>query len=227
MTTKLVQAFVVHKYWSGDTSARVIFFTRELGVVHCLCKGGRTPKKQALLQAFTPLWLSLNERYERHYMHHLESSAPMLSLTGHSLFSALYINELLYYALSPLYPDPRLFDAYLFTLNALASNQDRLSIEALLRRFEWALLLACGQSFSLQKDAQTGKDIIEQAFYQFRAGEGLVLAQQGIPGASILAIAADNLNEAATLKYAKVMMRQAIDSLLDGREIKARALYTL
>ena len=82
MTTKTLQAWVLHKQWSGDTSARVSFFTRELGVIQCLCKGGRTPKKQALLQAFTPLWLSVDERYDRYYTQAIESISPILHLRG-------------------------------------------------------------------------------------------------------------------------------------------------
>ena len=74
MTTKSLQGWVVHKTWSGDTSARVKFFTRELGLIECLCKGGRNPKKHALLQAFYPLWLAVDERYERYFARSIESN---------------------------------------------------------------------------------------------------------------------------------------------------------
>ncbi|MDI1352184.1 MAG: recombination protein O N-terminal domain-containing protein, partial [bacterium] len=113
MTTKSVQGWVIHKQWSGDTSARVYFFTRELGLLQCLCKGGRTPKKQSLLQAFTPLWLVVQERYNLYYTQSIESTFPMFQFESHALFSALYLNELLYYVLKPLYPDEELFNAYL------------------------------------------------------------------------------------------------------------------
>lgn len=225
MTTKSLQAWVIHKQWSGDTSARVHFFSRELGLVNCLCKGGRTPKKQSLLQAFTPLWLSVEERYDRYYTRTIESISPMLHLEGNSLFSGLYINELLYYALKPIYSDVELFDAYLSTLNGLASTNDRLVIESILRRFEWALLKACGHSFSWTEEVRTGSILNKNTYYQFIAGEGFVASSKGIPGEHILALAEDNLNEVYYLKSAKQIMRQAIDHLLGGREIKARALY--
>jgi DNA repair protein RecO (recombination protein O) len=41
----------------------------------------------------------------------------------------------------------------------------------------------------------------------------------------LLALSEDNLNEEVFLKSAKKIMRQAIDHLLGGREIKARTLY--
>lgn len=225
MTTRSLQAWVIHKQWSGDTSARVSFFTRELGLVNCLCKGGRTPKKQSLLQAFTPLWIHIDERHDRYYTKTIESISPMLQLEGHALFSSLYLNELIYYALKPIDPDEPLFNAYLLTLNHLAGAADRLIIESLLRRFEWALLNACGHFFSFTEETRTQDVIDANSHYQFIAGEGFVRAGKGIPGEHLLALAADQLHEAHYLKSAKIIMRQAIDHLLGGREIKARSLY--
>lgn len=225
MTTKALEAWVLHKQWSGDTSARVSFFTRELGLIQCVYKGGRTPKKQALLQSFTPLWINIAERYDRYYAQAVESTSPTIQLTGGSLIAGLYVNELLYYVLGPNYPDSELFDAYLFTLNSLPLSQDRLILESLLRRFEWALLQACGCAFSLTQEARTGHLIAADFSYQFVAGEGFILDKKGIPGMHILALAQGNLNESPYLKSAKKVMRQAIDHLLGGREIKARTLY--
>lgn len=226
MTTKTLQAWVLHKQWSGDTSARVSFFTPELGLIQCLCRGGRSPKKQALLQAFRPLWLTVDERYDRYYARSFESTLPALNLAGDALFSGLYVNELLYYALSPVYPDADLFNAYVMTLNALTLAVDKPAIEAILRRFEWAVLTACGYSFSWTREAVTGALIKTERFYRFRAGEGLLLDNKGIPGEHLLAIAEDHLNQLPILKSAKLVMRQAIDHLLDGRELRSRKLYT-
>lgn len=223
--TKSLEAWVLHKQWSGDTSARVRFFTRELGLVNCLCKGGRTPKKQALLQAFTPLWLAVDERHGYFYSRSIESNQPALPLAGDALFSALYVNELLYYVLRPMDTDEDLFAAYLQTVHGLAGTQDNQVIESLLRRFEWTLLQSCGASFSLTEAARTEEPIVSGLRYQLVAGEGFVVANKGIPGEHIVALAEDDLTDAQCLKSAKVIMRQAIDQLLGGREIKARALF--
>jgi DNA repair protein RecO (recombination protein O) len=225
MTTKSLQALVLHKQWSGDTSARVTFFTREMGLINCLCRGGRTPKKQSLLQAFTPLWLGIDERHEHFYARSIESTDPMLELRGDALFSGLYVNELLYYVLKPVYADASLFDAYWATLNDLAKALGKHDVEAVLRRFEWALISACGYSFSLTDDAATGAAITAEGVYRFEAGLGFIPHGSGILGAHILALAEDNLADLACLKSAKLIMRQAIDHLVGGREIKARALY--
>ena len=226
-STQSIEAWVLYKQWSGDTSARVIFITRDAGLIQCFYKGGRTPKKQALLQPFTPLWVTITERYDRYYAQTIESSSPTLQFpVANALFASLYVNEILYYALSPNYPDAALFDAYLLTLNSLAATKDRLVLESILRRFEWVLLQSCGYSFSFSHEARTANLIAADLYYQFVAGEGFILDRSGVSGAHILALAHDDFSDPAALKSAKIIMRQAIDHLLGGKEIKARALYT-
>ena len=221
-----LQSFVIHKKWSGETSAQVSFFTQEAGLIQGLCRGGRTPKKQAHLQLFTPLWLYLNERYHRYYVQSIESLHPTFDLAGHALFAGFYMNELLYHSLSPLEPEPELFKAYAHTLQAMADGASQgQALESLLRRFEWSLLKTLGYSFSLTQEAYCNTPILEEKYYGFIPTEGFVLQSQGILGSHILALSTDNLTNTEYLQTAKKIMRQAIDNLLGGREIKARALY--
>lgn len=227
MTTETVEAWVLHKRPTGDASARVTFFSREKGILNCLCKGGRTPKKQALLQPFTSLWLTINTRKDCHYTNHIESiSAPSI-LKGDALFAGLYMNELLYYALSPMDPHPELYDVYLQTLHGLTTINDRLIMEALLRRFEWSLLVACGHSLSLTEEAHSTAFIDSNKRYRFIVSEGFVADDKGmLSGRDILALSQGQLDDVNALKTAKLIMRQAIDHLLGGRELKSRSLYS-
>ncbi len=225
MITDALQAWVIHKYWSGDTSARVVFFTREQGLVNCLYKGGRTPKKQALLQAFLPLWLSMDVRGNHHFVRQLETAAPPIQLTGQTLFAGLYINELLHHALRPHDPHERLYNAYHHTLACLMQAPERFAMEATLRRFEWTLLKTCGYHMSLTHEARSGKPIAPNHCYCFITGEGFILADKGIDGAHLIEMAADHLEDIAVLNTAKRIMRRAIDHALDGKEIKTRLLY--
>lgn len=226
MTAKVIEAWLIHKQWSGDSSARIHLLTKEFGLISCLYHGARKPKKQALLQAFTPLWVGVKERYGHYYVQGMECLSPTLSLQGHALFSALYVNELICYSLKPLCVEPELFQTYVYTLNHLAVSTDRPFIERLLRRFEWSLLKACGHHFSFLYEANTGELIHVDSYYRFSAGEGFIAAKEGIHGSYLLALADDDLQSSELLKTAKLIMRQAIDHLLSGREIKARALYT-
>lgn len=226
MITDALHAWVIHKYWSGDTSARVVFFTRENGVVNGLFKGGRTPKKQALLQAFLPLWLTINVRGESCFVRHLETCDAPLQLTGPALFASLYVNELIFHALKPFDPHLGLYDAYENTIKMLQTVSDRYVLEAVLRRFEWALLQSCGYQMSLTHEAHTEALILENQSYQLIPGEGFVSSKEGIKGSHILALESGRLDDIDVLKQVKRILRAAIDHALDGKIIKTRLLYS-
>ncbi len=224
MTTKALEAWILHKKPSGDSSLRVTFFTRDLGIVDCLCKGGRTPKKQAILQPFQSLWLDLNIRRDWYFVRNIETLKSPMALSGTALFAGIYVNELLYYALKLQDPQPELFEAYLQAIEGLATINERLAIEILLRRFEESLLKSCGYSLSFYKTVKETA-IHSDHFYQFIAGEGFMEADVGISGRDILELAAGRLETLSVLKSAKLIMRAAIDHLLGGRVLKSRSLF--
>lgn len=221
-----LKAFVLQTSWSGDTSARVTFFTREQGMVRALCQGGRTPKKQPLLQPFIPLWLSMDVRGEWWTVRQIERAEASYSLIHPQLFAGLYVNELLYrMQYSGSESTPLLYDAYIGVLEALVMASDRVLIEQALRRFEQCLLTISGYQLLLSTDAHSGLPIEEGQQYLFIADEGFILAPKGIPGAHILAIAADNLDALDVLRSAKGILRHAINHALGGQSIRARELY--
>lgn len=217
--------WMIHKRLSGDSSVQVLFFCREKGLVSALYKGGRTPKKQALLQAFTPLWVDVTTRHHWHYVTTLEIAAPSLPLSRDNLYAALYINELLYHTLRPEDPHPTLYDAYVEALQALSQSTHRQDLERVLRRFEWTLLVAIGYGISLTHDAQTAAPIAPDRYYTLRTGQGFVQTERGILGAYVLALSRDELGALEHLKVAKFIMRQLIDVALGGKDITARAFF--
>jgi DNA repair protein RecO (recombination protein O) len=222
MVTNGLTAWILHKQNSGETSAWLIFFTREAGLLRCLCKGGRTPKKQALLQPFNPLWFVANKQY----VQRIESIAQALQLQGDALFSGLYVNELLSHALVHEEPYPDLFDAYSETLHHLQTATNSLQLEATLRRFEWTLLQTLGYGMTLTHEVNNATVIHKDNYYQFIAGKGLIKAQTGFLGEHLLALAKDDLEDKHTLQTAKRLMRIAIHHLLGGVEIQTRKLYS-
>lgn len=209
---------------SGETSAYVTFFTREKGVISALCRGGHTPKKQALLQAFQPLWIELNQRHERHYVQSIEATCASYWFQGVALPCAWYVNELLYVTHYPNHPDEILYEAYEATLRALIVTQDRFDFERALRRFESVLLHSLGQSLSWTHDVH-GAPMDPSKQYVFLATEGFEIAERGFLGSQLQAIAADQLHDPGVLASAKNIFRQAIASVLDGRVLKTRHLF--
>lgn len=224
MISESLEAWMLHKSPSGDTSVQATFFTREKGIVSCLCKGGRTPKKQALLQPFLPLWIAVDTRKNWHYLRHIESTTSSLHLQNKALFAGLYLNELLYYVLKPQDPYPILFEMYQNTLKNVTHARDQSSIEKWLRRFEWELLLSSGYAITFHEEAN-GAALLVHQYYQFIPESGFVLAERGITGAQLLMLAEGNLEDEQVLLAAKKIMRQAIHHLLNGRELKSRTLF--
>lgn len=213
------EAWLLHKMPSGDTSARLSLLTREMGLVSCLYKGGRVSRKHAVLQPFIPLWLALDRKKDWAFVQSLENLSPPLALKGTALFAALYINELVYHSLKPEDPHPALYEAYQYTLNALADVSNQVVMEFLLRSFEWVLLRECGFALSILD----GHDGFQQ--YRLVAGGGFVASDSGWPHNHICAIIQGDFSNVAVLKTAKRVMRQAVDHLLDNRELKSRQFF--
>lgn len=218
------QAYILHMRRIGDSSAQIAFFTMEQGFVRCMQKGARTLKKHSRSQPFTPMWLSVNRRGDACFVNRVEQMGKTLNYTGHNLFSALYINELLYYSLHPFDPYPELFAAYQTALAGLHTAQGRYEIEAVLRCFEYRLLAILGYEICLLEDAHA-TPLEPLQHYRYSAGNGFYPDSSGIQGSHILSFAHNRLDEPDVLRAAKTIMRLAIDQFLDGKPIKARELF--
>ena len=219
-------AWLVHKTWAGAHSARILLFTREQGLIWAKCYGGWSPKKQAVLQAFTPLWIELNQRQNGYELRRVEIAGSPFELSGMYLFSALYVNELLYSVLRPEDPHIDLYDAYVSTLQTVSLVTTQSDLERILRRFEWQVLSSIGYAMSLTHDAEAHNPIIATQYYDFQPGLGFITAPNGMLVADILALAKDDLNHPRILKIAKYLMRRALDYALGGKTIKSRALFS-
>lgn len=223
-----LSAWLIHRQVTGETSYRLTLFTRDKGMVWGRYRGGRGLKKQSVIQPFLPLWIAVAEQPSGIlYIQNVESVAAPIPLQGISLFAALYLNELLYHVIKPGDPQPELYECYGYTIQALSSQQERRSIEALLRRFEWQLLDACGVLCSFENDAYTHEPIAADKQYRFQPDAGFIAVECGLSGADILAFADGQLTEPAVLKTGKLIMRHAIDSLLGGRTLTSRQLFSV
>lgn len=217
-TLETAFAYVLHKRAQGEQSQLIKFFTREQGVVTASYKGARQPKKQALLQLFTPLCVHFSIRRDWYYVQNIEMLAPSPSFNSMQLWSAYYINELLDTAIRPHDAHERLFDQYSVTLSALASTATRPEIEIILRQFEQAFLTACGS------DLLFPDEINPEACYRFQCEEGFLLAETGYAGNTLLAWQQALWQQEDVLPVAKEVMRQAIQHALLGKPLKVREM---
>ena len=224
MVPELIEAWLIHYIPYGETSLQLIFFSREKGIVSCLYRGGRLLKKHSLIQSFTALTVTIQEAHNRFYVKHLELRAMPLFFPGTLLFSALYLNELLYYVIPYGENESNLFDLYVSSLSALSQTTQTTQIEIILRVFELKILEVAGQALCFNDPLKSNID--SQAYYKFIPGHGFEQSAQGTVLAWVLvAILQREFTDPLVLKTAKLILRSAIDYLLEGRELKSRALW--
>lgn len=123
-------------------------FTEESGRVRLVAKGARSKRStlKGALQPFTPLLLRFGGRGEVKTLRSAEAVSLALPLSGITLYSGLYINELLSRVLEYETRFSELFD-YLHCIQSLAGVTG--TPEPALRRFELALLGHLGYGVNL------------------------------------------------------------------------------
>jgi len=240
--TQQQPAYVLHSRPWRETSIIVDLFTLYQGRVSVIVHGARKPQakqpaKRALIQPFTPLMVSFSGRGELRTSLQFDGAGPPLALAGDSLYSGLYINELLLKLLAADDPHPHLFAYYQALLNELVDNG---VLEQCLRPFEVHLMDELGYHIDLDKDYMTALPIVAEASYKLQPLQGVYLYQpqqdepgeqgrQGntpvISGKVLLQLAAGEYADSESLKVAKYMARANLNHLLGGKKLHSRALF--
>jgi len=137
-----VNAYILHASAWRETSLILQVFSREHGNVAMVAKGAKRPYSalRPVLAAFQPLMVSWSGAGEVKTLTRAQL-AGIRPLTGKSLMSGWYMNELLLRMLPREDPHPGLYDAYDAALQALSKGDNAASA---LRRFEWTLLEETG-----------------------------------------------------------------------------------
>ena len=211
-------------------------FTLNQGRVSVIVHGarkaqGKQPAKRALVQPFTPLMVSFTGRGELRTSVQFDGAGAPLAIVGNSLYSGLYVNELLLNLLAKDDPHPNLFAYYQALLNELMDNP---VIEQCLRPFEVHLMDELGYHVVLDKDYISGQPVVADASYQLHPLQGVCLTQipyderdapPSISGEVLLQLAAGHYADRQCLRVAKYMARANLDQLLDGKPIQSRNLF--
>ena len=211
-------------------------FTLNQGRVSVIVHGarkaqGKQPAKRALVQPFTPLMVSFTGRGELRTSVQFEGAGAPLAIVGNSLYSGLYVNELLLNLLASDDPHPNLFAYYQALLNELMDNP---LIEQCLRPFEVHLMDELGYHMVLDKDYISGQPVVADASYQLHPLQGVCVTQTShderdvppsISGKVLLQLAAGYYADRQCLRVAKYMARANLDQLLDGKPIHSRNLF--
>ena len=219
----LEPAWVLHARPWRDTSLLLEAFTRDHGRVGMVARGVRGPRGRfrGLLQPLQPLLLSWAGRGELKTLSGCEAAAPVVTLRGESMLSAWYVNELLLRVLQRDDPHPALFAAYAQVMQGLAHGAP-----AALRLFEKRLLDELGWGADYDRVADDGSAVVAEGEYGFTPERGVVM-QGGalrVRGASLLALAREELDDAGELREAKRVLRAAVDAHLGDHPLRSREL---
>lgn len=229
--------FVLHSRPFQENQLLVELLTEYDGKVSALVYVGQSKRsiKKGLIQPFLPLKVVFKKQDSTlKRISSVEASEKSYILRKNSLYSAFYINELLVRLLNDDIMCESLFSHYQVTLSCLSQN---LPIAPQLRQFELSLLDELGLSFDFSPIFDENNDNIVGFYY---------LAEQGFIPAykySVNTITTSYFNTGhlqaiaesihhdkpletpdAELTF-KLLMRDVINHLLDGKPLNSRTLF--
>ena len=221
----LEPAWILHHYPYRDSSLLLEVFSREHGRLGLVARGARASRSRwrGLLQGFRPLLLSWNQRGELGTLTGVENRAGVAVPGTRHIMSAWYLNELLMRLLTRHDPHPRLFTAYEQALQALDVAE-----QPTLRIFEKHLLQELGYGLLLDHEAENGQPVVAEALYEYRLECGPMACggrrENGVflRGSSLLALHAEQLDDAAACREARQLMRAVLSLYLGSRPLRTR-----
>ncbi|MBD0787410.1 DNA repair protein RecO [Vibrio sp. Y2-5] len=228
MSDGLQRCFVLHRRPYSETSLILDVFSEEYGRLSIMAKGARSKRSttKGALQAFTPLLLKWSGNGSMKTLRQAEAISLGLPLNGISLYSAMYVNELIGRVLMPEVPSPGLFHDYLTALTELAQSDNP---EPALRRFELALLSAMGYGVDFMHCAGTGEPVDPNMTYRYREQKGFIASVRRdnltFLGNELIAISERRFSTKEQLQAAKRFTRIALKPYLGGKPLKSRELF--
>jgi DNA repair protein RecO (recombination protein O) len=178
---------------------------------------------RAVLQPFHRLLVSWSGHGDAGTLIAAEIDGQVTSMPPARLMSGFYLNELLLRLFERHDAHPHVFDDYAAALTRLRADENEARV---LRIFEKRLLDALGYGLDLGRDSDSGSRLDPEGHYLFRAERGVARAVEESPatysGASLVSLAAEELADERSLRDARRLLREALSSCLDGRDLKSR-----
>ena len=216
-------AYILHRRDWQNSSLILDLFTLDYGCISVLARGGKASKSSALFRPFFHLLISWSGRGELKTLVSIDCLPS--SIDEKQYLPLLYVNELLTAYLPRQEATPELFDLYRHLLNKIDFNFG----EEQLREFERSLMEVLGYLPDTRLDAESGKLVASDKYYQFIASSGFVQCaendQNAICGHTIIAWNQKQYENNQVLQLAKTVMRCIIDFNLHGKKLKSRDVY--
>jgi len=226
-------AYILHHRAFRDTSQILDIITPDYGRLSLMSRGSRGAKSRlkSILQPFRPLLVGWSGKGEMPTLTGAEPQAvKILTLTGKTLPSAFYVNELIIKLLHKHDVHERVFQLYESIIRLLA---DKNEVEPILRLFEKQLLEELGFGLNLSVNVETDDVILADEEYAYYLEHGPVSLSSvfdesyilKLNGKSLLDLDANTLDSEQSLRDAKRLMRSILHYYLEGKPIKSRELF--
>ena len=223
--------FVLHTAPYRETSLLVDLFTKQHGRLRCVAKGFRKPNKKGISRAIFPYTehqFSWQGNGELKTLTAADALGVPVFLKQETLFTGLYINELLFRLLLAQDSHEHLYEQYRQFVAQLADTGPD---ELMLRRLEMLLLEELGYGLVLDSDSQ-GAPVNPDRLYQYIPEQGLVelfnqhkVNKVALKGGDLLALLEGDFSQREVMQTAKKLTRRVIDFYLEGRQLHSRELY--
>ena len=218
--------FLLHQRPYRNSSQLLECLSLHHGRVGLIARGSRRQGRgmRALLQPFTPLRMSWSRRGELGNLISVEDGSRAFALSGEHLLAGYYTNELVMALTTRDDPAPELFAHYSNCLGGLGAGE---RIERCLRLFEYRLLSVLGVGLQLDVDGDAGAPLQAEVHYKFELDGGArkCTVADGIPGAHLIALREERLDDDASLRSARRLLAAALGSQLGARRLKTRDVF--
>lgn len=240
------QAFILHTRAFKENQLIIEFLVEGEGRLSIIAsKGGKkNSARTALLQPFRPLTIKYKLGRGLHSLKSVELNPELedIRLKSKSLFCGFYLNEILCRLCKSDAQYDELFPLYNYALSHLQHSSEReidsytpMYLEAILRQFEYRLLVMLGYGISFDYDLHSDADIKPNKYYELLAGSGFVFSntpQRAIIGSDLIDIDAflntdleiEKLSS-HKLKLAKLILRACLHRHLGDKPLKSRELF--
>ncbi|MBT8137503.1 MAG: DNA repair protein RecO [Gammaproteobacteria bacterium] len=222
----LQPAYLLHQRPYRDSSQIVELVTRDHGRIGLVARGARRPRARlrAVLQPFQPLLVSWTARGDLGTLTACEAVTGLPALPPQHANSGYYMNELVVRLTRRHDAHPGLFACYAAGLQGLVHSDSEARV---LRLFEKRLLDELGYGLQLQRTA-AGESVVGDGSYSYRVEQGIVTTdpvhEHGpvFAGHSLLALAAERLDDDAVLGDVRILLQLALEQHLGPRPLQVR-----
>ncbi|MEE8320221.1 MAG: DNA repair protein RecO [Gammaproteobacteria bacterium] len=230
MKIPLHPCFILHQRSYRETSLLLEVFSSEHGRVGIIAKGAKRKRAvpQGVLQPYRRLLIACSGKGELFTLTDVEADSSSVLLQSQQVMAGFYLNELVLRLLHRHESHPDLFAAYENALVRLGAGDPEQSV---LRIFEKRLLQSLGYGLVLDHEVQSGQtiDADRDYYYQYDLGPLSSVPSTNnhvkISGRTLQAIQKECLEDVASLREAKYLMRRVLRSHLGDKPLASRELY--